>query len=99
MEIPGEHGHVQRKRASGGMLAVGAIAGVDQQRERRDLVADRGARTTASQGKDRSRDAHHEPRTKRGSKTIWKIVALRRLRFQKTRIGPLFRYSSAGGRK
>ena len=42
-EIAELHRHVQRERTAGLALAIGAIAGVKQQRERRDLIADRAA--------------------------------------------------------
>jgi hypothetical protein len=50
----GRHRHVQRKRAAGRSLAIGAIAGVEQQRKRGDFITDRAAGAAAGQGKRRS---------------------------------------------
>src|SRR5258707_13978772 len=58
MKILGEHRHIQRKGAAGGGLAIRAVAGVEQQRKRRDLVADRAAGAAAGQRKHGTRWIH-----------------------------------------
>src|SRR6267154_4083866 len=54
MNIPSRYRHVERERTAGRGLAVGAVASVEQQRKRRDLVADRAAGAAAVQRKDGS---------------------------------------------
>lgn len=68
MKMFGPDRHVQRERAAGRSLTIGAIAGVEQQRKRRDLVADRSARTAAGHRKRRPGGAHDQPRSNIPSK-------------------------------
>src|SRR4030081_2436714 len=58
MNIPSRYRHVERERTAGRGLAVGAVAGVEQQRKRRDLVADRAAGAAAGQRKHGTRWIH-----------------------------------------
>src|SRR5260221_14203248 len=58
MKIPGRYRHVGRERAAGRGLAIRTVAGVEQQRKRRDLVADRAAGAAAGQGKHGIRCVH-----------------------------------------
>src|SRR5947207_15487585 len=49
------HRHVQRERTAGLALTIGAVAGVQQQRKRRDLITDRAALAAAGHREERSR--------------------------------------------
>src|ERR1700676_1551837 len=68
VKILGPDRHVQRERAAGGGLTIGAMAGVEQQRKRRDLVTNRAARTAAGHRKRGSRGAHDHPHRRLGWK-------------------------------
>ena len=59
--------HVQRERAAGLALTIGAIAGVEQQRKRRDLVTDRAALAATGHRERRSRRFHGRARTRLSS--------------------------------
>jgi hypothetical protein len=95
MKILGKHRHIERERAAGRPLAIGAIAGVEQQRKRRDLVTDRAARTAAGHRRCRSRHAHDQPRwntrreypeNERAATPIFPQTAIAVYRFSMTRL-------------
>src|ERR1700687_869648 len=64
VKILGTDRHVQRESAAGGPLTIRAIAGVEQERKRCDLIADRAARAGAGHRKGRSPQRHDEGRSK-----------------------------------